>query len=122
MMKSNTTAILLCIFISSTDKAGTAVLYEDIVFKAQKAGLAGATVLKGMLGFGASSIIHSYKFWEVTEKIPTLIQIVDEEEKIMAFYETIRPTLESMRYGCLVTTQQVNVLLYKPGQKKIFDL
>lgn len=121
-MKSNTTAILLRIFISSTDKAGTEVLYEDIVFKAKKAGLAGATVLKGMLGYGASSVIHSYKFWEVTEKIPTLIQIVDEEEKIMAFFETIRPTLESMRYGCLVTTQQVNVLLYKSGQKKMFDL
>lgn len=120
-MKSNTTAILLRIFISSTDKAESEVLYEDIVFKAKKAGLAGATVLKGMLGYGASSIIHSYKFWEVTEKIPTLIQIVDEEEKIMTFFETIRPILESMRHGCLVTTQEVNVLLYKSGQKKMFD-
>jgi hypothetical protein len=80
-MKSNSTAILLRIFISSTDKAGTEVLYEDIVFKAKKEGLAGATVLKGMLEYGASSVTHSYKFWEVTEKIPTLIQIVDEEEK-----------------------------------------
>ena len=121
-MKNNSTAVLLRIFISSTDKEGITVLYEDIVFKAKKAGIAGATVLKGMLGFGASSVIHSYKFWEVTEKIPLLIQIVDEEEKIMDFYETIRPTLESMRYGCLVTTQQVNVLLYKSGQKKIFGL
>lgn len=119
-MENNSKAMLLCIYISSTDKAGTKVLYEEIVFKAKKAGLAGATVLKGLLGFGASSVIHSYKFWEVTEKIPTLIQIVDEEEKIMSFYETIRPTLETMKYGCLVTTQYVNVLLYKAGQKHRF--
>lgn len=121
-MENNSKVKLLRIFISSTDKAGNEVLYEDIVFKAKKAGLAGATVLKGMLGYGASSIIHSYKFWEVTEKVPALIEIVDEEEKIMNFFESIRPMLESMRHGCLVTTQEVNVLLYKSGQKKIFDL
>jgi hypothetical protein len=120
-MEKNSKALLLRIFISSTDKTGQEILYEDIVFKAKKAGLAGATVLKGMLGFGASSVIHSYKFWEVTEKIPTLIQIVDEEEKVMNFYETIRPTLESMKYGCLVTTQYVNVLLYKAGEKHFFE-
>ncbi len=94
------------------------MLYEHIVFKAKEADLAGATVLKGMLGFGASSVIHSYKFWEVTEKIPTLIQIVDEEKKIKDFFETIRPTLESMRNGCLVTTQKIDVLLYKSGKNK----
>ncbi len=121
-MENNSNALLLRIFISSTDKSGGRLLYEDIVFKAKEAGLAGATVLKGMLGFGDSSVIHSYKFWEVTEKIPTLIQIVDEEEKIMDFYESIRPTLESMRYGCLVTTQHVNVLLYKAGKTKTFGL
>ena len=120
-MENNSKALLLRIFISSTDKKGQCVLYENIVFKAKEAGLAGATVLKGMLGFGASSVIHSYKFWEVTEKIPTLIQMVDEKEKIMNFYETIRPTLESMRYGCLVTVQEVNVLLSKSGNNKFFD-
>lgn len=121
-MENNSKALLLRIFISSTDKTEHDVLYEHFVFKAKKAGLAGATVLKGMLGYGASSVIHSYKFWEVTEKIPTLIQIVDEGKKIMDFYETIRPTLESMRYGCLVTTQEVNVLLYKSGKNNFFDL
>ncbi len=120
-MENNSKALLLRIFISSTDKADHNLLYEHIVFKAKEAGLAGATVLKGMLGFGASSVIHSYKFWEVTEKIPALIQIVDEEKKIMDFFETIRPTLESMRYGCLVTTQEVNVLLYKSGDNKQFE-
>lgn len=121
-MENNSKVTLLRIYISSTDKTGSEVLYEDIVFKAKKAGLAGATVLKGMLGYGASSVIHSYKFWEVSEKIPTLIQIIDEEKKVMDFYETIRPTLESMRHGCLVTSQEVNVLLYEAGKNKFFDL
>jgi hypothetical protein len=121
-MKTNTTAILLQIFISSTDKKDHDVLNEYIVLKAKEEGLAGATVVKGIVGFGASSIIHSYRFWEVTEKLPTVVQIIDEEKKVMKFYDSIKPTLENMRYGCLVTTQQVNVLLYKSGQKKMFDL
>lgn len=112
---------MLRVFIGSTDKADHKVLYESIVFKAKEAGLKGTTVLRGILGFGASSVIHSYKFWEVTEKVPTLIEIVDDEEKILSFYEAIRPILESMQYGCLVTTERVNVLLYKSGQKRMFD-
>ena len=56
----------------------------------------------------------------MTEKIPILIQIVDEEEKVMSFFKTIRLTLELMRYSCLVTTQKVNVLLYKSGENKFF--
>jgi PII-like signaling protein len=121
-MKSNTKATLLRIFISSTDKLKQNTLCESIVFQAKNKGLAGATVLKGMLGFGASSIIHSYKFWEISDKLPVVIEIIDEEEKIFTFYETIRTELEAMRYGCLVTTENVNVLLYKSGKKKMFDL
>ncbi len=120
-MKKNEQALMMRIFISSTDKAGHDVLYEYIVFKAKDAGLAGATVLKGMLGFGASSVIHSYKLWEVNEKLPVVIEIVDEEKKVMDFYESIRHTLESVRYGCLVTAEKVNVLLYKSGKNKGLD-
>lgn len=113
-------ALLLRIFISSTDKYKQELIYESIVFKAKKSGLAGATVSKGILGYGASSIIHSYKFWEVTEKLPTIIEIIDEENKVLSFFEEVRPILESMQYGCLVITEKVNVLLYKSGQKQIF--
>ncbi|MBN1927522.1 MAG: DUF190 domain-containing protein [Prolixibacteraceae bacterium] len=115
-MESNSTAQVLRIFISSTDKYKDGLLYEHIVFKAKEFGLAGSTVFKGILGYGASSVIHSYKFWEVTEKLPTVIEIVDEEEKIIAFYETIKPVLEAMRYGCLVATENTNILLYKSGK------
>ena len=117
-MKTNTPSALLRIFISSTDHIKQGLLSESIVFSAKKEGLAGATVLKGILGYGASSVIHSYKFWEVTEKLPIVIELIDEEEKVRNFYETIRPQLESMRYGCLVTIENVGVLLFKSGKNK----
>ncbi len=116
-MENNSTVLLMRIFISSTDKYKDKLLYEHIVFNAKESGLAGATVLKGILGYGASSVIHSYKFWEVTEKLPTVIEIVDEEEKVLAFYETIKHVLGTMRYGCLVTTKKTNILIYKSGKK-----
>ena len=115
-MKTNVPIVLLRIFVSSTDQLKQDLLCESIVLSAKKEGLAGATVLKGILGYGASSVIHSYKFWEVTDKLPIVIEIIDEEEKIKNFYETIRLSLESMRYGCLVTIENVEVLLFKSGK------
>ena len=117
-MENNENVLSLRIFISSTDKYNQELVYESIVFKAKEAGLAGATVVKGVLGYGASSIIHSYKFWEVSEKIPTVIEIIDEEAKILPFYESILPILQSMRHGCLAITEKVDVLLYKSGSTK----
>ncbi len=116
-MESNSTALILRIFISSTDKHKDGLLSEHIVFKAKEFGLAGSTVLKGILGYGASSVIHSYKFWEVSEKLPAIIEIIDDERNILSFYETIKPTLASMRYGCLVATEKTNILMYKTGRK-----
>jgi len=117
-MKANASNSLLRIFVSSTDHLNQDLLCESIVFAAKKEGITGATVLKGILGYGASSIIHSYKFWEVTDKLPVVIELIDEEGKIRHFYETIRPHLESNRYGCLVTIQNIEVLLYKSGKIK----
>ena len=116
-MKTNDPAALLRIFISSTDRLKQDLLCESIVFAAKSEGLAGATVVKGILGYGASSVIHSYKFWEVTDKLPVVIELIDDEVKIRKFYETIRPKLEAMRYGCLVTIENIDVLLYKSGTK-----
>ena len=115
-MKTNTSTALLRIFVSSTDHLKQDLLCESIVFAAKKEGIAGATVLKGILGYGASSVIHSYKFWEITDKLPVVIEFIDEEAKIRNFYEAIRPQLEAMRYGCLVTIENIEVLLYKSGK------
>lgn len=119
-MENNSKAVLLRVFIGSTDTYKQEPLYEWIVFQAKESGIAGATVFKGILGFGASSVIHSHKFWEATEKLPVVIEIVDEEAHISRFYETIRPILETMPNGCLVTREEVEVWLYKPGQKRMF--
>jgi PII-like signaling protein len=111
-------AKLLRIFISSTDKFKHSPLYEVIVFAAKRYGLAGATVFKGVMGFGSSSVINSMKFWELSEKLPMVIEIIDESEKVENFYETIKPYFEKIRYGCIVTIEKANVVLYKTGTKK----
>jgi len=121
-MKNNSDAFVLRIFIGSTDQFSQTPLYEYIVFQAKKKGIAGATVTKAIMGFGASSVIHSYKFWEVSDKVPLIVELVDEEDKILAFYDTIRSQLESMKYGCLVTMEKVNVMLYKSGEKRMFEV
>ena len=119
-MQNNSKGLILRIFISSTDKdTDERLLYENIVFEAKEKGLSGSTVLKGILGYGASSVIQSYKFWELTEKLPVIVEIIDTEEKILAFYESIKQRLDSMRYGCLVTTEKIDILMYKQGKKSV---
>jgi PII-like signaling protein len=120
-MENNSEAWVLKIFIGSTDQINQTPLYEYIVFQAKKKGIAGSTVVKGIMGFGASSIIHSYKFWEVSDKVPLVVELVDEEEIIRSFYEIIRPQLEAMKYGCLVTISKAEVVLYRSGSKRKND-
>jgi len=117
-MENNSSALVLRIYLSSTDKYKEGLLYEHIVIKAKEYGVAGATVLKGILGYGASSVIHSYKFWEVSEKLPVVIEIIDLETKVMDFLDHIKPVLESVRYGGLVTTERTDIILHKKGMKQ----
>jgi hypothetical protein len=117
-MNNNTEAFMLRIFIGSSDLVDQQLLYERLVFQAKKCGMAGVTVTKGIMSYGASSVIHSYKFWEVTDKVPVIVEMVDEEQKIRDFLELIRPTLESMKYGCLVTLDKTQVVIYKSGKKR----
>ncbi|MFZ4707114.1 MAG: DUF190 domain-containing protein [Bacteroidales bacterium] len=109
-------ARLLRIFISSTDKFKHLPLYEVVVYAAKRYGLAGATVLKGFMGFGSSSIIHSQKLWEVTEKLPIVIEIVDEAEKIDEFVETILPYFDILPKGGLITIEKATIVLHKTGK------
>ena len=111
---------ILRIYISSTDHINQKPLYEYLVFEAKKEGIAGATVLKGIMGYGASSVIHSYKFWEVSDKVPLVIELIDDLAKIRDFYKKIHKELETMKYGCLVTLEETNILIYKSGKKRMF--
>jgi len=119
MMKSNKAKILR-IFISDTDKFKNNALHEMLVFAAKRYKLAGATVTRGIMGYGSSCEIHSLKFLEITEKLPVVVEIVDDAEKIDAFKEKILPWFKKLRYGCLITEESANIVLHKKGEKKGF--
>jgi PII-like signaling protein len=101
-------AVLLRIFIGEDDKSGGSPLYEAIVLKARELHLAGATVLRGPMGFGASSRLHTTKILRLSEDLPLVIEIVDGEDKINSFL----PTLDDMMTSGLITLEKVQVLQY----------
>lgn len=103
---------LLRIFIGESDKFGHRPLYEEIVLKAREAGLAGATVLRGVMGFGKNSILHTAKILRLSEDLPMVVEIVDSLEKVEAFV----PTLDEMIKDGLVTIEQVRVIQYKSSR------
>jgi PII-like signaling protein len=101
-------AMLLRIFIGESDRCGHRPLYEEIVLKAREAHLAGATVLRGPMGFGHSSRLHTAKILRLSEDLPMVIEIVDAEDKIRAFLDSIEPIMGAG----LVTLERVQVLRY----------
>lgn len=101
-------AMLLRIFLGESDKAGRRPLYEEIVLKAREAQLAGATVLRGPMGFGHSSKLHTTKILRLSGDLPMVIEIVDAEDKIRAFLDQIEPIMGAG----LVTLERVEVLRY----------
>jgi uncharacterized protein len=119
-MKPLSEAKRLRIYISSTDKFRYSPLYEVIVYAAKRYGLAGATVFKGVMGYGSSSEIHSTKLWELSEKLPVVVEIIDESDKIEKFYETLKPYFEKIDKGYLITTEDISIVMHKTGKKKIF--
>ena len=106
-------AVLLRIFIGESDRWEHKPLYEAIVLKARELHLAGATVLRGPLGFGKSSRLHTAKILRLSMDLPLVIEIVDSEEKINAFL----PLLDPMISGGLVTLEPVKVIEYR-GEAK----
>ncbi|MDE2135105.1 MAG: DUF190 domain-containing protein [Alphaproteobacteria bacterium] len=101
-------AVLLRIFFGEADKYNGKPLYEAIVLKAREMRMAGATVLRGPMGFGHSSHLHTSKILRLSEDLPLVIEIVDTEEKIDAFL----PVLDAMMGSGLVTLENVKVLRY----------
>jgi PII-like signaling protein len=100
---------------SSTDSIGTKLFYEYITELARDSGISGATVYRGIMGYGASSKISSSSFWELTEKLPVVIELIDKTEMLLAFYEGVKQDLYEMPKGCLVTLEPVQMLLQKKG-------
>jgi hypothetical protein len=101
-------AVLLRIFIGEADRSGSRPLYEAIVLKAREMQLAGATVMRGPLGFGHSSRLHTSKILRLSEDLPLVIEIVDSSSKINEFVAAI----DSMMQSGLITLEKVQVLQY----------
>src|SRR6476646_1929604 len=107
-------AVLLRVFIGESDRYQHRPLYEAIVLKARQLDLAGATVLRGPMGFGKSSHLHTAKILRLSMDLPLVIEIVDSQEKIYAFL----PKLDEMIGGGLVTLQQVTVVHYRSNDRQ----
>lgn len=115
-MENNQNVKLLRIFIGESDKIEHKPLYETIVFEAKKRGLSGATVLKGIMGFGANSKIHTAKLLEISSDLPLVIEIADTEEKIREFTQTVKHLFEQSNSGGLITIEKAEVVIYKSGK------
>lgn len=102
---------LLRIFIGESDKYDGKPLYEWIVYQAREQELAGATVVRGLMGFGAHSRIHTFKVLRLSEDLPVVIEIVDTSEKLKAFLETIDHAIDEG----LATIERVQVRFYRSG-------
>jgi PII-like signaling protein len=113
-MQISTDAVLLRIFIGESDRHEGKPLYEAIVLKAREMHLAGATVLRGPMGYGHSSRLHTTKILRLSEDLPFIIEIVDAEEKIEQFL----PVLDRMMTSGLVTLEKAKVLRYGSGATK----
>jgi hypothetical protein len=109
-------AVLLRVFIGESDKLGHLPLYEAIVKEARAAGLAGATVLKGVLGYGATARIRTTKILDLSADLSLVIEIVDEEAKVAGFQQKLSGLFEQANCGGLVTLENVRVVHYVPGE------
>ena len=107
-------AVLLRAFVGESDKLGHLPLYEAIVKHARDADLAGATVLKGVMGFGATARIRTQKILDLSSDMPLVIEIVDEEEKITSFQNTLTDLFEQAGCGGLVTLENIRIVHYLP--------
>ena len=103
---------LLRIYVGESDRHGHRPLYETLVLKARESGLAGATVLRGVMGFGKNSILHTAKILRLSEDMPMIVEIVDSLEKVESFL----PVLDEMISDGLVTIEKVNAIQYNGGR------
>ena len=115
-MKISGQAVLLRVFVGESDKLGHLPLYEAIVQHARDADLAGATVLKGVMGFGATARIRTQKILDLSSDLSLVIEIVDEESKITAFQRILTEIFERAGCGGLVTLENIRIVHYLPGK------
>lgn len=111
-MKLKSDVKLLRIFIGESDKIGHTPLYEEIVCEARKLGMAGATAWRGILSFGASSRIRTSKILDLSNDLPLVIEISDNEERINQFLPILHELFEKAQCGGLITVENVSIIRY----------
>lgn len=107
--------VLMRIFIGESDRFGHKPLYEVLVELFRKEGFAGATVLRGLSGFGAHSVYHTQKLLDLSADLPLIVEVVDTEEKINA----IMPRIDEMMGGGMITLEKTTVIRYSHNEKKL---
>jgi len=115
-MVNNPDAKLLRIFLGESDHFQQKPLYETIVFEAKKQGLSGATVLRGIMGFGPNSKIHTAKLFDISSDLPVIVEIVDTLENINLFVKFVEKLFEESKSGGLITIEKAEVIRYKSGK------
>jgi PII-like signaling protein len=118
MVQPTHPSVLFRIFTNENDHYHGRPFYEIFVEEAKHFGLAGATVLRGIMGFMAGSAIHTTKLFDLSDDLPIIIEIVDTEDKIAAFLAHLQPKLEAMQFGGLLTQEEVKVLYCKSTRKQ----
>lgn len=116
-MKTSEKTGILKVYIGENDRVNGRPLFEEIVFESRKAGIAGATVTKGIMSYGASHSIHTLKIFALSDKLPIVIEIVDNIEKLDEFAKTINELMDLSKKGGLVTFQELDVVRYISGEK-----
>jgi PII-like signaling protein len=116
-MKTSEKTGILKIYVGESDKIHGRLLFEEIVFEARNAGIAGATVYKGIMSYGASHSIHTMKIFALSSDLPIIIEIIDNIEKLDEFSEKISHMLDQSKKGALVTFQELSVVRYVKGEK-----
>jgi hypothetical protein len=109
-------AKLLRIFLGESDNFQQKPLYETIVFEAKKQGLSGATVIRGIMGFGPNSKIHTAKLFDISSDLPVIVEIVDTLENINLFVKFVEQLFEESKSGGLITIEKAEIIRYKSGR------
>ena len=116
-MKTSEKSGILKIYVGESDRIRGKLLFEEIVFEARKAGIAGTTVFKGIMSFGASHSIHTMKIFALSSDMPVAIEIVDNVERLDEFAKRVNELMEHSKRGGLVTFQELDVVRYEKGEK-----
>ncbi len=116
-MDENEKTKLLAIYTGETEKYNFRPLYEAIVYAAKKSGLAGVTVIRGIMSYGANSKVHTAKIFALSNDLPIKIEIIDTEEKLRKFIEVVKKMFEKSTSAGLITLKDIEVIMYQSSKK-----